>query len=430
MKKTVCSLLVALSLIFLSCSKDIEMSNFNNDSNQISDKVHIAIEKYANAKYGKTKGNVISVVPICSDNDTLAYILNYGEGWELLSGVESYIPILAKGQGSYNKDSLNKGQRIWLEMELEKIKAVKYGKLELNKQDEEANRRFWKRIQGPELETKADGDPIEGWELIEILDMGATETSSGHLIKTQWGQNYPWNQCVPYAPGTNSRCVAGCVAVAGAQLLKFLHDTIGKPALFYTSGSCEGSGNNVEYLFANPSPSAWENMALVPYDNSGRLFQSSLLIGWVGKQIETSYSLNGSSAYTDDLKDLMSDLSISCSYGNYSSSIIWNQLANGMPIYVRAENANEDGHAWIIDGSTRVVNEYRYIYKFVDKNSPYNDYGDIKYESVLEANSYILMNWGWNNLVDDNLYINSPTANWTQGGHTFYDNKKIMYNFN
>jgi hypothetical protein len=68
---------------------------------------------------------------------------------------------------------------------------------------------------------------------------------------------------------------------------------------------------------------------------------------------------------------------------------------------------------------------FKVLYKFVDKNSPYNGYGDIKFESVLETNSYILMNWGWNNLVGDNLYINSPTANWTQGGHTFCGNKMI-----
>ena len=49
---------------------------------------------------------------------------------------------------------------------------------------------------------------------------------------------------------------------------------------------------------------------------------------------------------------------------------------------------------------------------------------------MYETNSYILMNWGWNNVVDNSLYINSTSANWIQGGHTFVDNKKIMYNSN
>ena len=58
-------------------------------------------------------------------HDTLAYVVNYGTGWELLSGDERYTPILAMGEGIYDFEELNPGQKIWLESEMEIIQAIK-----------------------------------------------------------------------------------------------------------------------------------------------------------------------------------------------------------------------------------------------------------------------------------------------------------------
>ncbi len=151
-----------------------------------------------------------------------------------------YTPILAMGEGIYDFEELNPGQKIWLESEMEVIHAIKNNNIAVPEESSQKNRKFWTRLQGPTDDTKADEDPIEGWELIDIMEIRSIVNTSGHMIKTQWGQFYPWNQCVPYATGTDSRCAAGCVAVAGAQLLKFLHDSLGKPATFYTTGSCSG----------------------------------------------------------------------------------------------------------------------------------------------------------------------------------------------
>lgn len=417
---------VVIGLLLVSCTKETlsEVPILNEEfSNTVTNS---DINRYAGAKFGKTKGCTIDISPICFNGDTLAYILNYGSGWELLSADERYIPILAKGGGSYNIEELNPGQKIWLQSELECIKAIKDNTIIVPEKEKLKNKRFWKRLEGPASATKAEGDPIHGWELIDILEICAERTTTGHLIKTQWGQDDPWNQCVPYATGTSLRCVAGCVAVAGAQLLKFLHDTLGKPATFYTTGSCTGYETNPLFIFDNATTTSWDNMALTPYESTDKLYQAALLIGWVGREVGMDYSLNLSGAFSGDFANLMSSLSIDCSYTNLNAVNVWSQLKNKWPVYIRAETDNGDGHAWIIDGYESVTIEYRYIYEYTQHGSPYNEYGEIKYESEYETNDYILMNWGWNDYVDNNVYALTGAYGWSGGGYIFRNNKKVI----
>ena len=417
-----------LAVIFVgSCSKDAVMEDLQLQLDPSFKITNNKVLKYAHAKFGNTKGNTIDIKPICKNSDTLAYVVNYGTGWELLSGDERY-PILAMGEGVYDFEELNPGQKIWLESETEVIQAIKNNNIAVTEETSQKNRKFWARLQGPTDDTKADEDPIEGWELIDIMEIRSIVNTSGHMIKTQWGQFYPWNQCVPYATGTDSRCAAGCVAVAGAQLLKFLHDSLGKPATFYTPGSCSGYQSAPLFSFDNPSASAWSNMALTPSESTDKTYQASLLIGWIGSQVGMNYSLNLSGANSENFKNLLSSLSINCSYNDYNANVVWNQIGRGMPVYIRAVelNSNGAGHAWLIDGYYILTIEYRYVYEYIKHDSPFTDYGDIKYEYEYETKDYVLMNWGWNNDIDNSAYSLTDYNGWYNDGYIFKNGKKII----
>ncbi len=418
-----------LAVIFVgSCSKDAVMEDLQLQLDPSFKITNNKVLKYAHAKFGNTKGNTIDIKPICKNSDTLAYVVNYGTGWELLSGDERYTPILAMGEGVYDFEELNPGQKIWLESEMEVIQAIKNNNIAVTEETSQKNRKFWARLQGPTDDTKADEDPIEGWELIDIMEIRSIVNTSGHKIKTQWGQRYPWNQCVPYATGTYSRCAAGCVAVAGAQLLKFLHDSLGKPATFYTTGSCSGYQSAPLFSFDNPSASAWSNMALTPSESTDKTYQASLLIGWIGSQVGMNYTLNSSGADSENFKDLLSSLSINCSYNDYNANVVWNQIGRGMPVYIRAAelNSNGVGHAWLIDGYYILTIEYRYVYEYIKHDSPFTDYGDIKYEYVYETKDYVLMNWGWNNDIDNSAYSLTDYNGWYKDEYIFKNGKKII----
>lgn len=40
-----------------------------------------------------------------------------------------------------------------------------------------------------------------------------------------------------------------------------------------------------------------------------------------------------------------------------------------------------------------------------------------------------MMNWGWNNYIDNSSYALAGAAGWYGGGYIFTHNKKIMYDF-
>ncbi|MBR4093874.1 MAG: C10 family peptidase [Bacteroidales bacterium] len=419
-----------LAVIFVgSCSKDAVMEDLQLQLDPSFKITNNKVLKYAHAKFGNTKGNTIDIKPICKNSDTLAYVVNYGTGWELLSGDERHTPILAKGDGFYDVENLNPGQRVWLNSEMEIIQAIKNNDIIIPEQERQKNQKFWAKLQGPgSSNTKADEDPIEGWELIDIMEIRSIVNTSGHIIKTRWGQDYPWNQCVPYASGTNVRCVAGCVAVAGAQLLKFLHDSLGKPATFYTTGLCSGYQTSPSFSFDNPSSTAWSNMALTFNESYEKLYQSALLIGWVGAEVDMVYSRTESEAYSSSFKNLLSSLLISCSYNSYNANVAWEQIRSGIPVYIDAIDLNDPtiGHAWLIDGYHILTVEYRYVYEYQKHDSPFTDYGDIKYEYEYETSNYVLMNWGWGNNVDNSLYSLTDYNGWYVQGYIFKNDKNII----
>ena len=90
--------------------------------------------------------NVIDIDPICKNKDTLAYDVNYGTGWELLSGDERHTPILAKGDGFYDVENLNPGQRVWLNSEMEIIQAIKNNDIIIPEQERQKNQKFWENL--------------------------------------------------------------------------------------------------------------------------------------------------------------------------------------------------------------------------------------------------------------------------------------------
>jgi len=84
------------------------------------------------------------------------------------------------------------------------------------------------------------------------------------------------------------------------------------------------------------------------------------------------------------------------------------------------------GHAWLIDGYYILTIEYRYVYEYIKHDSPFTDYGDIKYEYEYETKDYVLMNWGWNNDIDNSAYSLTDYNGWYKDGCIFKNGKKII----
>lgn len=446
-KNTILSLFV-ISSIIISCNKseitDMNTSNSLREFTETHDVSDDIINLYANARFSKTKGKTIKVEALKVNNDTLAYIVNHDNGWELLAADERYTPVLAKGDGIYDLEKLNPGQKIWLELELFNIKAVKTGNIVIDNDEVKKNKHFWEKLKGPSSLTKAEGDPTEDnlyWELVDIREMVGTTTTSGHMLKTQWGQDFPWNSCVPYASSApDTLCKAGCVAVSGAQMLYYLHEKLNKPATFYTTGNCSGTDDNYTFTFSNNNAYAWNNMALsIATIDLNKWHQSAILIGWVGWKAGLDYGLKSTSGHTEDLKDVFAEIGISSTYGDYDRNIAWSSLLKDMPIVVNSSATKKytlgipsyhDAHSWVIDGYSIVENKYEYVYEWTSETDNHlYEYGEQKVEVITETTNYIQMNWGYDGKGDNSLY--NPGSNWyeTNNSLTYQYRKKMLYDF-
>lgn len=74
--------------------------------------------------------------------------------------------------------------------------------------------------------TLADARNIDAWQEA-ARNTGLYELRNDYLLSSNWNQTYPWNMMVPMDPVSNSRSLAGCPAIAMAQILNYLQSLNG-----------------------------------------------------------------------------------------------------------------------------------------------------------------------------------------------------------
>lgn len=233
------------------------------------------------------------------------------------------------------------------------------------------------------------------------------------LIKTKWGQGYPYNASCPISPN-NRKCVTGCLATAMAQILYYYYckepSKVTKelpltiPSYYY-NGMIEG--------VTKGTPIHWEYMTETYDENSSEYSEEAVsdLMYICGTSTKMKYndelaggsaaSLHSGDVYTSDgfpfpvgadfalnrYFDISSHFlkSYTVSKEEWGNNI-YNELINGRPVLYSGYNTKQIGHASIIDG--------------------YDDIG------------LFHINWGWDGLyngyynieesVNEYEYLNSP----------------------
>jgi hypothetical protein len=300
----------------------------------------------------------------------------------------------------------------------------------------------------PHLILDRDVLPIdeEGyWELIGVTTTALTPITRGPYIQTKWAQAAPWNNCVPYnSTSYTTRCPAGCVAIAGAQMAYFLHYALGKPVNAPGYGVCYGysssGSSSYSFSFSNFSSTVWDNMATRSWFSGTDL--SAYLIGYMGTNIGMAYGEEGSGASMSDLSSFYGNLGISSSSQSYNSGTVLSSLNNGRPVIVSAKRkyytsflgipiVHYKGHAWIIDGYEADRVKYTYTYEWVStgsNNVPLPNPGIRTTESITTTNYQLIMNWGYAGSYDGYRY--TLTGDWTTSSDRNYlYNREIITSF-
>jgi len=462
MKRIIPSLI--LMAFLFGCSQiddDFNLQTKSEDTQTINYNVTIeSATKFTNI-LDKGAKTIESIRPIAMASDTLLYVVNYSnnEGWIIISGDKRTQSILASSEnGKFDVENSNPGVQLWFDDMAENIYALKHS----NKVDTiSIDYKLWTNIEKLNS-TKTNGVSkikksaiIDNgyWEIYNVTSETLPSIQVGPLIKTKWGQRDQWATCVPYNKDFTARCRTGCVAVAGAQMMYYLHYKLGVPTTAYSTGSCVGwaAGDNYSYgfSFTNPSTTVWDLMGRYSY-SSGTDY-SAILMGYTGYSIGMKYDALESGAKTQNLVSFFSNNGISSSYKGYNYSEVIAQLKVGLPVITSAYATKktqsflgivyntyyDDGHAWIIDGYESKRVKYTYYYQWV----PYDGSGEValksaslvapvedtKTEESISSTTYLIMNWGWSGSEDTGRY--STTGDWVASSYNFRYERAIIADF-
>ena len=393
----------------------------------------------------------------------LMYIVNYDKGWEILSADKRAQPVLAFSDGGeFSFETANPGERIWLEglacdvlnlrtadkalqsraaennpnvgfwRGLEVRKKMMEEELAMMTRFEIPDSIDWPLIPGPKpgLPDTPDYPEHGHWELTRTTTESIPVDTVNHIIQTRWYQERPWNHYCPIIEGDTT--IAGCVAIAGAQMLYYLHNKIGRPQSALLNPSFyEEFPNYNDTTIWNVMGHRWIGTIGVEELSAARLIRD------VGAKVDMNYGISSSGANTSELPEkVFQPYGVSCVFADYAVSTVKSSLRQRMPVLARAYSERttdwlgryeySGGHAFIIDGYIRyktvTTNEYSWFYdEEFAANNPI-DRVPPRYE-VTEGPAdiqYICMNWGWYDDIDNYTWYGMG-ANWPTitGGYNY-----------
>lgn len=164
-----------------------------------------------------------------------------------------------------------------------------------------------------------------------------------------------WNQGAPFNKYTPNNYVTGCVATAGAIVMKY-H---GYPAKGVGSHSYTRNGQNLTASFEHDYD--WANMPAKYTDGNDEAFDGvARLMSDLGIAVNMQYAKNGSASA---LEDLVTALKKYFGYSKYARHLkiedlgaeAWNgrlraEIDANRPVLYAASDANVGGHSFVIDG--------------------------------------------------------------------------------
>lgn len=409
----------------------------------------IDIEKYIHfKKLLNPKTKIKSVTPFEVQGVTLFYVVNYDNGWEIISADKRTQPVLGRSEkGSFSMK--NYEETPWATwaytLGLDVLTERMYGPEATFTNNE--NLVFWGSLTSPSLMMPEFRDsippvihlpvePIEGvtgYYELEFVTYSSPETVSvDHLTTTRWDQGgAEWetrNEFVPFRTDVDTlRSPSGCVAVAGAQMAYFLHNKIGKPTHAPSAGYCVGTINNFSREFYNLSTQIWDDMWRF------NTTASDMLCGYIGWAVNMNYGNKGSGALTRNLRTYFDYWGISCDIDFYDSSVVFDELRyRGMPVIVGAKPRENvfDGHSFIIDCCKYERQQICYMYmwhwyeQYLGGLHPMVE-DRYEYSTQVLGMTFVRMNWGWGDIIENNWDF-APNGTWEI---TVDEEKNKVYHF-
>ena len=391
------------------------------------------------------------IEPILVEKDTVMYLVNYDDGWEVISGDMRTEPILffcdhgniSKEELFANPASESVFEGLSLYLDSLRVNPVKMN----NEQPTKGN---------PVPPSSFFDENGRYWALAYKYLARSSEDLQNPLSGLRWGQGtltgppyMNWNATMPYrSPLHGNRCVAGCGPVAVAQTLVYLHQKNSSPSEFYSNATCTGflpDTTSILVLNAyNTSFSGygdyWSSLPVKAIGTSASKFKiaSSLLLH-IGLLSNSEYGYNNTTSSLSNLQFALQSYGYNSTLSSSYSNIFRTQIfQNKMPVILRISGQRVEGstvselkHFVVAEGYKKRNEVYTFVYKNGDTGT-----FEYRYKQYTFSYEYLAINWGYDgsgeyNSTNDVIWcnVNSSLHRDFSGG---YDNGTIthmLYNF-
>lgn len=340
---------------------------------------YIASTKFGSLQTRAANDHVLT--PYVYKGDTVMYIVNYGQGWDIFSNdYRAPMVLFSSDTGSFDMDDENMAPAL---KEYILSTADELSQLQQSEAVPDTVCGLWQTVmlrneevdpQQVQVSASRSGGVIPGengeWVLAERYVSNSSTSTTPKLTSTAWGQGIPWNVFIPYAQDNSSvKGPAGCESVAVAQYLYYLHYATGAPANVVTTATYNAASNT--YTYSGWSSLAWNQMATDYMGSIAATNYVATLIGYVGKCMNTKYTAEAGTAYFADAISLINQQAGTNYYSaNIDYAYVNDELDAGRPVYARAAtyvqgNERPVGHAFIIDRKqytmTTTVSRYGWV---------------------------------------------------------------------
>ncbi len=433
-----------ITLILCGCSQRDLVDTIPHHNNVVSRNAQ-SIYRYIDQTHPvKSRKSNVYLCPIIQKGDTVAFLANYENGWELFSNNTELPMILMKSEtGSfYPGTDLNESLfEIFYKEFVNNLPAQTNKDSELTGLWQIYNSTSDVNTVYPSSRFVGDAMERSEWEY----------TPRGGRLQTKWSQDGYYNQYTPFF--TDRKDVhsdLGCGAVAVGQMLYHSNKYFGTPATTVNKATYNSKTNT--YSFSGKDSNIWKLM------DSGedssfctdpeKMKPTAVFLGYIATLIKSEFGLKygqGTPAYAKDCaNELSKQMNIVLNGEFFNSDGVQATLKNGYPVcshfYYREGNDKLYGHGFLIDWLKHTHEVWFKVYSSspkkdeeIDDQEHPEDYGlsldyyrehydNISFEIFDSFDEYwVKMNWGWGGLCDD-ISINADDSVWKILSYTFNDN--------
>lgn len=301
------------------------------------------------------KGNTSSLRSAVSNPPFFIYNIGDRQGFVIVSGEDATKTILGYAdEGAFRTDNMPDNLRNWLNFYQQEIEAVRAASSTVTS----------------EVSTAATGTTVVAPLLGDV----------------KWNQTDPYNLLCPLEVSSSTHALAGCVAIAMAQIMKYHRWPLtGTGSHSYTDANF--GAQSVDF---SKTTYDWDHM-LGTYTSTVTTTQESAvstLIYHCGVAVDMAYSTEGSSSTISKAAEaLVNHFGYDAELQRYErpyysseewNSLIKNELNKAQPVYFSA-SSDGGGHAFVCDG--------------------------------YDSNNLFHINWGWGGASNGYFELSSLSSN-------------------